>query len=316
MALQVEQLTVEIPTRSRALRPVAEVSFEIQSGEVLGLVGESGAGKSMTGSALVGLLEPPAAIAGGRISLDGDRIDNLRNEQLRQLRGRRIGSVFQDPQTSLHPLFSVGKQLEDTIRAHLPVSSEAARHRAIALLREVGIARPESRIDEYPHQFSGGMRQRVVIALALAAEPRFVIADEPTTALDMSIQAQILGLLRRLTAERRMSMLLITHDLGVIAQLADRVAVMYAGRIVEIGPVARMLRAPRHPYTQQLLGCIPRIGSRNDQLTQIPGNMPRLDNIPDGCAFRPRCTRAHDRCLERPHAVASEGAVVACWLHG
>ncbi len=306
MTLRVENLTVEIPTRGAVLRPVADVSFEVQTGEVLGLVGESGAGKSMTGSALIGLLEPPAAIGGGKIWLDGERIDRLSAERLRQLRGRRIGSVFQDPQTSLHPLFTIGRQIEDTIRAHLPVARNEARRRALALMHEVGIAQPEQRIDDYPHQFSGGMRQRIVIALALAAEPRFIIADEPTTALDMSTQAQILGLLRRLATERRMSMLLITHDFGVIAQLADRVAVMYAGRIIEMGDAARMLRAPLHPYSQRLLGCIPRIGVRPDRLTQIPGSMPRLESIPEGCAFRPRCASAHDRCMTQPALISAQ----------
>jgi peptide/nickel transport system ATP-binding protein len=195
------------------------------------------------------------------------------------------------------------------------VNRSEARRRAITLMREVGIAQPEQRIDDYPHQFSGGMRQRIVIALALAAEPRFIIADEPTTALDMSIQAQILDLLRRLTAERRMAMLLITHDIGVIAQLAQRVAVMYAGRIVEIGPVSSMLRAPLHPYSERLLGCIPRIGMRTDRLTQIPGSMPRPESIPEGCAFRPRCSSAHERCTNRPSLMNRDAGSVACWLH-
>jgi peptide/nickel transport system ATP-binding protein len=315
MTLRVNHLTVKIPTRSAVLRPVADVSFEIGPGEVLGLVGESGAGKSMTGSALIGLLEPPAAISGGEIWLDGERVDALSAERLRQLRGRRIGSVFQDPQTSLHPLFTIGRQLEDTIRAHLPVGADEARYRALALMREVGIPAPESRVDDHPHQFSGGMRQRIVIALALAVEPRLIIADEPTTALDMSIQAQILALLKRLATERRMSMLLITHDFGVIAQLADRVAVMYAGRIIEVGDAKQILHAPRHPYTQRLLGCIPRIGARPNRLTQIPGSMPRLESIPEGCAFRPRCFKAHDRCTTRPQLIPSDADAVACWLH-
>ena len=315
MTLRVEHLTVEIPARSMLLRPVVDVSFEVEPGEVLGLVGESGAGKSMTGSALIGLLEPPASISSGEIWLDGERIDKLNAEKLRQLRGRRIGSVFQDPQTSLHPLFGIGKQIEDTILAHLAVDRGEARRRALALMREVGIPQPEQRIDDYPHQFSGGQRQRIVIALALAAEPRFIIADEPTTALDMSIQAQILDLLRRLASERQMSMLLITHDFGVIVQLADRVAVMYAGRIVEIGTVRQMLHAPLHPYSQRLLGCIPRIGARPERLTQIPGSMPRLESIPEGCAFRPRCPSAHERCMMPPPLVSRGDDAVACWLH-
>lgn len=315
MTLRVDHLTVEIATRASVLRPVAEVSFTIEPGEVLGLVGESGAGKSMTGSALIGLLEPPAAIAGGEVWLDGERIDQLSGEALRRLRGRRIGSVFQDPQTSLHPLFTVGRQLEDTIRAHLPVTRGEARRRALTLMHEVGIANPEQRIDDYPHQFSGGMRQRIVIALALAAEPRLIIADEPTTALDMSTQAQILNLLRRIAAERDMSMLLITHDFGVVAQLANRVAVMYAGRIIETGGTQQMLHAPLHPYSQRLLGCIPHIGLRRERLTQIPGGMPRLESLIEGCAFRPRCGSAHDRCMTQPPLISREPGAVACWLH-
>jgi peptide/nickel transport system ATP-binding protein len=313
--LRVDHLTVEIPTRNAGLCPVTDVSFEIGPGEVFGLVGESGAGKSTVGSALIGLLEPPAFISSGEIWLDGERIDSLNPERLRQLRGRRIGSVFQDPQTSLHPSFSIGRQLEDTIRAHLPVTREEARGRALALMREVRIPRPDQRIGDYPHQFSGGMRQRIVIALALAAEPRFIIADEPTTALDMSTQAQILDLLRRLTAEGRMSMLLITHDFGVVAQLADRVAVMYAGRIIETGSASQMLRGPHHPYSQKLLGCIPRIGTRPERLTQIPGSIPRLEGIPEGCAFRPRCVSAHDRCTVQPRLFPHGSGAVACWLH-
>jgi peptide/nickel transport system ATP-binding protein len=314
MTLRVDNLTIQIAARGKTLRPVTDVSFAIAPGEVLGLVGESGAGKSMTGSALVGLLDPPATIVGGQIRLDGERIDTLEGEALRRLRGRRIGSIFQDPQTSLHPQLTVGRQIEDTIRAHLPVGRRAARSRAVALMQQVGIADPQARIDDYPHQFSGGMRQRIVIALALAAEPRFIIADEPTTALDMSVQAQILGLLAQLVAERGVAMLLISHDLGVVAQLASRVAVMYAGRIVESGPAERLLRAPLHPYADRLLGCVPRIGLRRDRLTQIPGSMPRPESVPEGCAFRSRCDLAHARCTQRPPLLARDDHAVACWL--
>jgi peptide/nickel transport system ATP-binding protein len=313
--LRVEGLTVEFPTRRGALRPVDDISFEIGKGEILGLVGESGAGKSITGAALIGLLEPPGRVAGGRVWLDGARIDNLGPAQLRQLRGGRIGTIFQDPQTSLHPLYTVGHQVAQTIRAHLPVDRAEARRRARGLLREVGIPEPERHIDSYPHNLSGGMRQRVVIALALAAEPLLVVADEPTTALDVSIQAQILDLLRRLVAEHGMSVLLVTHDMGVVAELADRVAVMYAGRIVEIGPVEQVLCSPLHPYTERLIGCIPRIGVRPERLTQIPGSMPRLDAIPSGCAFRPRCGQAHARCIERPALARVSNGMAACWLH-
>ena len=315
MTLEVDHLTVQIATRRKTVRPVVDVSFAIAPGEVLGLVGESGAGKSMTGSALVGLLEPPAVIVDGLIRLDGERIDTLTGEALRRLRGRRIGSIFQDPQTSLHPQLTVGRQIEDTIRAHFPVERREARRRAIDLMHQVRIANPQARVDDYPHQFSGGMRQRIVIALALAAEPRFIIADEPTTALDMSVQAQILGLLQQLVAERGMAMLLISHDLGAIAQLANRVAVMYAGRIVETGPAAGLLRAPLHPYADSLLGCVPKIGVRRDRLAQIPGGMPRPESVPEGCAFRPRCELAHEKCKERPSLLNRDDRAVACWLH-
>jgi peptide/nickel transport system ATP-binding protein len=314
--LTVDHLTVEVPTPAATLRPVNGVSFAIAPGEVLGLVGESGAGKSMTGTALIGLLEPPARIAGGRIELDGERIDNLPTEALRRIRGRRIGAVFQDPQTSLHPLYRMGHQLVETIRTHLPLGRSEARDRAVRLLQDVGIADAERRLNDYPHQFSGGMRQRAVIALALAAEPRFVVADEPTTALDVSIQAQILRLLRRLTIEHAMSVLLITHDMGVVAEIADRVAVMYAGQIVESGPVAQVLTEPMHPYTQRLIGCVPRIGVRPHRLQQIPGTMPPLDTIPTGCAFQPRCSAAFALCAERPPLKCSQGRSVACWIHG
>src|SRR4051794_21513379 len=259
--LEVKTLRVEFPTRRGTLTAIDDVSFDIAPGEVLGVVGESGAGKSMTGNAIIGLLEPPGRVAAGEILLEGRRIDNLPAEAMRKLRGRRIGAIFQDPLTSLNPLFTVGDQLVETIRTHFPLDGTAARARAVELLREVGISAPEQRIDHYPHQFSGGMRQRVVIALALSAEPRLVIADEPTTALDVSIQAQIIALLKRLSREHGTSVMLVTHDMGVIAETADRVAVMYAGRIAEIGPVQRVIHDPQHPYPAGLMGSIPAVGS-------------------------------------------------------
>ncbi|HZZ91648.1 MAG TPA: ABC transporter ATP-binding protein [Usitatibacter sp.] len=314
--LEVRNLRVEFPTRRGTLTALDDVSFEIAPGEVLGVVGESGAGKSMTGNAIIGLLEPPGRIAGGEILLEGRRIDNLAPEAMRKLRGRRIGAIFQDPLTSLNPLFTIGEQLVETIRTHLPLDAAAARARAIELLREVGISAPERRIDHYPHQFSGGMRQRVVIALALCAEPRLVIADEPTTALDVSIQAQIIALIKRLTREHGTAVMLVTHDMGVIAETADRVAVMYAGRLAEIGPVQRVIHDPQHPYTTGLMGSIPSVGSDLERLPQIEGSMPRLDAIPRGCAFNPRCPRAFDRCrAERPPLLQANGTLAACWLH-
>jgi len=235
---------------------------------------------------------------------------------MRRIRGRRIGAIFQDPLTSLNPLYTIGRQIEETILTHLPLSKSEARARALSLLREVGIPAPESRYGAYPHQFSGGMRQRVVIALALAAEPRLLIADEPTTALDVSIQAQIIALLKRLAAERGAAVMLITHDMGVIAETAHRVAVMYAGRIVEVGGVRDVIHSPRHPYTVGLMGSIPKIGLRKGKLVQIDGAMPRLNAIPPGCAFNPRCPRRFDRCLvERPGLLPAGTSVAACWLH-
>src|SRR6187455_714729 len=245
--LSVRNLRVEFNTRRGTLVAVDDVSFDIAAGEVLGVVGESGAGKSITGTAIIGLLERPGRIAGGEILLEGRRIDNLKPEEMRKVRGREIGAIFQDPLTSLNPLYTVGHQLTETILTHLDVSADEARRRAVALLQEVSITAAERRIDHYPHQFSGGMRQRVVIALALCAEPRLIIADEPTTALDVSIQAQIIQLLKGLCRDHGTAIMLITHDMGVIAETADRVAVMYAGRIAEIGPVKEVIRAARHP---------------------------------------------------------------------
>jgi peptide/nickel transport system ATP-binding protein len=313
--LAVERLRVEFPTRRGTLVAVHDVSFEIARGEVLGVVGESGAGKSITGAAIIGLIDPPGRIAGGEIRLDGRRIDDLPPGLMRKVRGREIGAVFQDPLTSLNPLYTVGRQLVETIRTHLPLGESEARARAIALLEEVGIPAADRRIDHYPHQFSGGMRQRVVIALALAAQPKLIIADEPTTALDVSIQAQIIQLLKRLCRDHHTAVMLVTHDMGVIAETADRVAVMYAGRIVEVGPVADVIHRPRHPYTVGLMGSIPSIGATVERLAQIDGTMPRLDAVPGGCAFHPRCPRAIDRCRnERPELVAAGGTSAACWL--
>jgi len=282
---------------------------------VLGVVGESGAGKSITGTAVIGLIDPPGRIAGGEIRLKGERIDNLRPEAMRRIRGRRIGMIFQDPLTSLNPLYTVGKQLTETIATHLPLGRDGSRRRAIALLEEVGIPAAAERIDSYPHEFSGGMRQRVVIALALAAEPELVIADEPTTALDVSVQAQVIAVLKRLCRERGTAVMLITHDMGVIAETADRVAVMYAGRIAEIGPVRTVIKQPHHPYTVGLMGSIPTVTGDDKRLQQIPGAMPRLDAIPAGCAFNPRCTAAFDRCRrDRPELMAAGQGAAACWL--
>ena len=313
--LSVLNLRIEFPTRRGTLVAVDDISFNIAPGEILGVVGESGAGKSLTGAAIIGLLEPPGRIAQGEILLEGLRIDNLPYEEMRQIRGRRIGAIFQDPLTSLNPLYSVGRQLIETIQTHLPMSDREARDRALELLEEVGIPSAAERIGHYPHQFSGGMRQRVVIALALCAEPRLIIADEPTTALDVSIQTQIISLLKRLCHEHGTAVMLITHDMGVIAEAADRVAVMYSGRIAEIGLVQEVVRAAKHPYTHGLMGSIPHIGHHVDQLTQIEGSMPRLQEIPAGCPFNPRCEQVMDRCRSvRPDLQPADKSRVACHL--
>ena len=314
--LSVENLRVEFPTRRGTLVAVHDVSFTIAPGEVLGVVGESGAGKSLTGAAIIGLIDPPGRIAAGRVVLGGRRIDQLGDDQMRRIRGKEIGAIFQDPLTSLNPLYTVGRQLVETIRTHLDLGESAARARAIALLEEVGIPGAPRRIDQYPHQFSGGMRQRVVIALALAANPKLIVADEPTTALDVSIQAQIIQLLKGLCRDHGTAVMLVTHDMGVIAETADRVAVMYAGRIVEIGPVGDVIHRPQHPYTVGLMGSIPKIVDKRARLTQIDGSMPRLTAIPRGCAFHPRCPRAFGRCMrERPELMDAATSRAACWLH-
>ncbi len=313
--LEVKHLRVEFPTRHGTLVALDDISFEIAPGEILGVVGESGAGKSLTGAAIIGLLDPPGRVAGGEIRFEGRRIDNLPYEDMRKVRGRSIGAIFQDPLTSLNPLYTIGQQLVETIRAHLPVSLQEARTRAIRLLEETGIQAAEQRIDQYPHQFSGGMRQRVVIALALAAEPKLIVADEPTTALDVSIQAQIISLLKKLCKDHGAAVMLITHDMGVIAETCDRVAVMYAGRIVEIGPVHDVIHTPAHPYTAGLMGSIPAMDEDRERLLQIDGAMPRLTAIPSGCAFNPRCAHAFERCrVERPDLLPAGATRAACWL--
>jgi peptide/nickel transport system ATP-binding protein len=314
--LQVNHLIVEFPHRRGTLRALDDISFEIAPGEILGVVGESGAGKSLTGAAIIGLLEPPGRVASGEILLEGKRIDNLGHEAMRHIRGRKIGAIFQDPLTSLNPLYTIGRQLIETIRAHLPVSEDQARQRAIGLLQDTGIPAAAQRMDHYPHQFSGGMRQRVVIALALAAEPSLIVADEPTTALDVSIQAQIIQLLKSICKDRGAAVMLITHDMGVIAETCDRVAVMYAGRIAEIGPVHEVIHQPAHPYTSGLMAAIPDMEMDRERLNQIDGSMPRLNAIPRGCAYNPRCPRVFDRCRqERPDLLNAGATRAACWLH-
>ena len=313
--LSVRNLSVEFPGRRGRLRALDGITFDIEAGEILGVVGESGAGKSLTGAAIIGLLEPPGRVSGGEIWLDGERIDQLGADAMRRIRGKQIGAIFQDPLTTLNPLYPIGRQLAETMQTHLPLTDDEARKRAIRWLEDVGIPAAARRVDSYPHEFSGGMRQRVVIALALCAEPRLVIADEPTTALDVSIQAQIIALLRSLTRDHGTSVMLVTHDMGVIAETADRVAVMYAGRVVELGPVRSVIQRPSHPYTEGLMASIPSLEHRVGRLRQIDGAMPRLTSIPAGCAYHPRCPKVFDRCrLERPELMTAQDTVAACWL--
>ena len=314
--LEVRHLRVEFPTRRGTLLALDDISFDIAPGEILGVVGESGAGKSLTGAAIIGLLDPPGRIAGGEILLEGQRIDNLPYEQMRKIRGRQIGAIFQDPLTSLNPLYTVGRQLMETITTHLGLNEAQARKRAIELLEQTGIPAAAARIDQYPHQFSGGMRQRVVIALALAGQPKLIVADEPTTALDVSIQAQIIALLKSICKEQGAAVMLVTHDMGVIAETCDRVAVLYAGRVVEIGPVHDVIHSPAHPYSVGLMGAIPALDDERERLLQIDGAMPRLNAIPAGCAYNPRCPEVFDRCrTQRPDLIAVGATRAACWLH-
>jgi len=315
--VDITNLSIEFPTRRGVLSAIEELSFSIEAGEILGVVGESGAGKSLTGNAIVGLLEPPGRVCGGRITLNDQDITHLPEGDMRKIRGSEIGVIFQDPLTSLNPLYTVGKQLTQTILTHKDLSYRQAKERAIELLAEVGIPAPELRFDAYPHEFSGGMRQRVVIALALCCDPCLIIADEPTTALDVSVQAQIIALLKKLSREKGVATMLVTHDMGVIAEAADRVAVIYSGRLVEIGDVRSVIDAPKHPYTRGLMDSIPQINQNLEYLPNIDGAMPRLDGRPGGCAFNPRCQKAKSVCREEKAPLMDVGGAdqkAACWI--
>ena len=292
-----------------------QVDLHVAPGELLGVVGESGAGKSVTGAAISGLLTPPLVQVAGEIWFEGQRIDTLGSSEMRRLRGAGIGMVFQDPLAALNPVFTIGRQLTQTISIHHTLNRADVQRRAISLLSEVGIPAPEERLSSYPHELSGGMRQRVVIAMALAGNPRLIIADEPTTALDVSIQAQILALLRELTRRLGVAILLITHDMGVIAEAADRVIVLYAGRVAEDGRAVEVLTRPRHPYTRGLVNSIPEIGAGLERLQQIHGAMPSVGASISGCAFHPRCEDALSVCSQtQPSPTArADGVTVACW---
>jgi len=315
--LDVRDLRVSFPSADGSrLHPVDGVSFSLDRGETLALVGESGCGKSLTSLALLRLVPPPGRVDPGSVIRVGDTdVLTLEGEALRRIRGRRIGMIFQDPMTSLNPVFTVGDQIAEGVQAHFPVSKSEARDRALRLLQEVGLPDPSARLDTYPHQLSGGMRQRVMIAIALAAEPDILVADEPTTALDVTVQAQILEILDRLRRSRGMAVLLITHDLGIVAGRADRVAVMYAGQIVEEAATPELFARPSHPYTQGLFASVPRLTGPVRRLTPIRGTVPPPVAWPAGCRFRPRCPQAFEKCELPPGLLpVGSGHRMRCWL--
>ncbi len=308
--LEVRDLRVRFETHHGTVRAVDGVDLTLEPGETLGLVGESGSGKSVTNLALLGLIPSPPGVVEGSVRFAGEELLGRSDEQLRRIRGNRMAMIFQDPMTSLNPLLTVGRQLTEVLELHRGLGRRAARARCAAALGEVGIPSPEERLDQYPHELSGGMRQRVMIAMGLLCEPALLLADEPTTALDVTIQAQILELMQEVQRRHGTAIVLVTHDLGVVAGMADRVAVMYAGRLVEKGPTGPLFAAPGHPYTRGLLDSVPRLeGAAGEALTSIPGSPPDLAALPPGCAFAPRCSEALDSCrAERPALVELPGA--------
>jgi peptide/nickel transport system ATP-binding protein len=310
--LQVRGLRTEFSTRDGVLPAVADVSFDLARGEVLGLVGESGSGKSVTGFSILGLIDPPGRIAAGSMVFDGQELVGADEQGLRRLRGKRIAMIFQDPMMTLNPVLSIETQMVETVLAHDAVSRSVARERSVQALARVGIASPDERLRQYPHQFSGGMRQRVAIAIALLHKPDLIIADEPTTALDVTVQGQILYEMQKLVRESDTALLWITHDLAVVAGLADRIAVMYAGRIVEIGTADTVLDAPRHPYTRGLLDSVPAATLPGQRLRQIQGSTPSVMRLGPGCAFRERCDHGNDTCALMPELLEHEGRAVRC----
>ena len=298
--LKVEKLVTEFVTGRGSVRALDEISFELQPGEIMGLVGESGSGKSLTGFSIMGLLDPPGRVSSGKIMLGGRDLRQLSAEQLRHMRGNRMAMIFQDPMMTLNPVMKISDQMIETIKAHRQVSYSQAVEECIEALSAVGIASPEERLNAYPHQFSGGMRQRGAIAIALLNKPDVIIADEPTTALDVTIQGQILSVIQNICRQTGTAVIWITHDLSVISGLADHISVMYAGRIVEQGPSAKVLGHPAHPYTRGLIRSVPSANEPNQMLYQIPGITPSLAHLPDGCAFRPRCERSSEGCFKKP----------------
>ncbi|MHB1929707.1 MAG: ABC transporter ATP-binding protein [Acidimicrobiales bacterium] len=312
--LQVEDLHVDFRTRAGVVRAVDGLSLSVGTREVLGIVGESGSGKSVSMYSIMGLVRDANATVRGSARFEGEDLLRMDNDRLRRVRGRRVAMIFQDPMTALTPVYTIGWQIAEQLRAHTDLTKKAARERAVELLGEVGIPEPRRRVDDFPHEFSGGMRQRAMIAMALSCEPTLLIADEPTTALDVTTQAQILDLMRRLMAHHGSSVILITHDMGVISEMADRVVVMYAGRAVEEGPRRQLLRDAQHPYTWGLLGAVPRMDGRRRRLVTIPGSSVSPVDLPPGCAFAPRCAHRMPVCDERPELAGTPGHTSACWL--
>ncbi len=316
--LEVRDLLAHLVTRWGTIRAVDGVSFTVSAGETLGLVGESGSGKSMTCLSIIRLVPGGAAgITSGSVLLDGEELMTKSAAEMQQIRGRKIGMILQDPMSSLNPVFSIGMQVREPVSMYHGLRGQSLSERAAALLAAVRIPAPEMRLRAFPHQLSGGMRQRVVGAMAIAAPPRLLIADEPTTSLDLTIQAQYLGLLKELQQKHGLAMIFITHNLGIVSRICDRVAVMYAGRIVETGSVRQIFTAPAHPYTQALLASVPRLGGKADRLTAIEGQPPDMARLPPGCAFAPRCPRVMDRCRSEapPQFAVGEGQQSRCWLH-
>lgn len=315
--LSVEDLHTHFRTRGGVVKAVNGITFELAAGGSLGIVGESGSGKSVTSLSIMGLVEPPGQVVSGRVMFRGRDIAHLPEQQMQAIRGRNICLVFQDPMTALNPVYTVGTQMAEALRAHQPMGRKAAMDRAVALLRMVGIPSPERRVDEYPHRLSGGMRQRVMLAMALANEPDLLILDEPTTALDVTIQAQILDLVRELRRRVNTAVLLVTHDIGVVQELCERVVVMYGGRIMERGSVEQVTSDPRHPYTRALLASMPSRARHGQRLNTIGGAVPNPLRMPQGCPFRPRCPDARAECTVEPGPRdPGDGRMVACWLYG
>lgn len=317
--LEVKGLKVSFFSKKKLIPAVDNISFELKEGEILGIVGESGSGKSVTALASMGLVPiPPGKIENGEILFTGNNLLSYSDKEMRKIRGNQISMIFQEPMTSLNPLFTIGDQIIEALRLHTKMSKSQAKNKSIELLKLVGIPRAEAIVEEYPHQLSGGMRQRVMIAMAMACNPRILIADEPTTALDVTIQAQILSLMKDLNEKMNTSIILITHDLGVVAEICDRVLVMYCGQIVEQGDVHTILKEPKHPYTKGLLKSVPDLLGKKDRLYSIPGNVPRPGTIKKGCPFAPRCEERFEQCLEESpelYTMETAGHEVRCYLH-